>query len=170
MQKVHLQHSLYAIFLKESMSRLPKGKMACLPPAWRFSGNWNRTLNYWIELKADRGWQGCLNSAFNQLPEWPSKFFIISAYWKMLLCLAVRDTMPPKKWNPVHSIALYWPIFQSLSSHSNLVIFNKTLTKSCSSWLHASFDTFWVQIDRLFLWTLTKKTWSSRTILILIML
>ena len=149
MQKVHLQHSLYAIFLKESMSRLPKGKMACLPPAWRFSGNWNRTLNYWIELKADRGWQGCLNSAFNQLPEWPSKFFIISVYWKMLLCLAVRDTMPPKKWNPVHSIALYWPIFQSLSSHSNLVIFNKTLTKSCSSWLHASFDTFCVKIDRL---------------------
>ena len=41
--------------------------------------------------------------------------------------------MPPKKNNPVRSIALYWPDFK------------KTLSKSCSSRLYASSDTFWVQ-------------------------
>ena len=60
-----------------------------------------------------------------------------------------ENTLPLKKRNPVHSITLYWPDFQSLNSHSNVKIFKKTFTKSCSSWLNASFDTFWVQIDQL---------------------
>ena len=59
--------------------------------------------------------------------------------------------IPPKKRNPVNSITLYWP-FSSLNSHSKLTILTKkilqSLAKSCSSsWLYASFDTFWVQID-----------------------
>ena len=54
-----------------------------------------------------------------------------------------------KKRNLVYSIALYWQDFRSLNLHSNFVIFTKTLTKSCSSWLQASFDIFWVQIDPL---------------------
>ena len=58
-------------------------------------------------------------------------------------------TMPPKKRNPVYSIAVYWPDFQSLNLHWNLIIFKKTASESSSSRLHASFDTFWVQIDRL---------------------
>ena len=56
----------------------------------------------------------------------------------------VESTLPSQKRNPVHSIALYWPDFQSPDLHSNIVIFKKTLTKSCSS-----IDTFWVQIDGL---------------------
>ena len=55
-----------------------------------------------------------------------------------------------QKRNPVHSITLYWPDFQSHNAHWNLMIFKKkTLSKYCSSWLHASFDTFWVQIEGL---------------------
>ena len=45
-----------------------------------------------------------------------------------------------QKRNPFQFIALYLPDCQ----HNG-----KTLSKFCSSWLHASFDTFWVQIDRL---------------------
>ena len=68
---------------------------------------------------------------------------------KHLLC-HFTPSHPPKKRNPVHSITLYWPDFQSLNSpHSNVKIFKMTLTKSFSSWLNASFDTFWVQIDRI---------------------
>ena len=50
----------------------------------------------------------------------------------------------------------------------------KNLSKSCRSWLHASFDTFWVQIDRLvweksiFIdltkyrkWSILLKKWSK---------
>ena len=60
-------------------------------------------------------------------------------------------TMPPNKKNPVHFISLYWPNFQSHNSHWHLMVIFITLSKSCSSWLHlhASFDTFWVQIDHL---------------------
>ena len=54
-----------------------------------------------------------------------------------------------KKRNLVYSIALYWQDFRSLNLHSNFVIFTKTLTKSCSSWLQASFDIFWVQIGQV---------------------
>ena len=68
-----------------------------------------------------------------------------------LLCQSIkqsRTTLPPKK-DSSHSIALRWPELQSYNSLLNLKIIKKTLTKSCSSWLYASFDTFWVQIDRL---------------------
>ena len=44
---------------------------------------------------------------------------------------------------------MYWLDFQILHSHWNLKIFEKSLSKSCSSWLYASFDTFWEWIDRL---------------------
>ena len=44
--------------------------------------------------------------------------------------LKSSPTLPPKKRNSVHSIALYWPDFQCLYSHSNSVIFNKTFTNT----------------------------------------
>ena len=39
--------------------------------------------------------------------------------WNLLLA-----TVPPKKRNPVHSVGLFWPDFQSLNSHSKFKIFN----------------------------------------------
>ena len=56
-------------------------------------------------------------------------------------------TMPPKKRNLAHSIALYWPDFQSLNLHWNLMIFAKTLPKSCISWIRA---TLWALIFLIF--------------------
>ena len=38
-----------------------------------------------------------------------------------------KYTIPPKKRNPVHFIAMYWPDFQSLHSDQNLMIFEKNL-------------------------------------------
>ena len=55
-------------------------------------------------------------------------------------------TLPAKKRNPVHSITPYLANFQNLDSHQNIA----SKKNSTKSWLHASFDTFWVQIDRLF--------------------
>ena len=72
---------------------------------------------------------------------------LLNNYWCTLL--AYQRTIPPNRRNPVHVIARYWLDFQSLNSHWNFIIFKKTFSKSCSSWLHASFDTFWVQIDWL---------------------
>ena len=42
--------------------------------------------------------------------------------------------------------AVYWQEFQRLDSYSNTTIFKKSLAKSCSSWLHAFFDTIWVRL------------------------
>ena len=56
------------------------------------------------------------------------------------------STLPTNKTNPIHSIALCWPDFQSFNSHTNIVIFKKNLTQSCSSWFYASFDPFRAQI------------------------
>ena len=63
-------------------------------------------------------------------------------FWDWPLCNASL------KRNPVHSVALNWKDFQSLI-HTEIFSFQETLSKSCSLWLHASFDTLWVQIDRL---------------------
>ena len=53
-------------------------------------------------------------------------------------------TLPPK-----NNKSLSLRIFKAFYLHSNLTIFGKKLRKPCSSLLHASFETFWVQIDRL---------------------
>ena len=53
---------------------------------------------------------------------------------RLYLDLKLQEhTMPPEKRNPVHSIAMYWPNFQSLDSHWNLIIFEKSQSKSCIS-------------------------------------
>ena len=57
-----------------------------------------------------------------------------------------KHTMPSKKRNPVHSIALCWVDFQSLNSHPNLLFSRKTFQNLVG---HASLDTFWVRIDWL---------------------
>ena len=37
----------------------------------------------------------------------------------------VLDTLPPKKWDPVHSIALYWTDFQSLKICTEILKFSR---------------------------------------------
>ena len=76
---------------------------------------------------------------------WPKRIIYRELY-QLWIPLSLRK-VPPKKRNPLQSIGLYWADFQSLDSHWNLIIFKKILSKSCSSWHHASFDTFWIQID-----------------------
>ena len=64
---------------------------------------------------------------------------IVNRIWFTIKFQQQRYTIPPKKRNPVHFIAQYWPDFYS---HWNLIIFKKNLSKICCSWLYASFDTF----------------------------
>ena len=46
-------------------------------------------------------------------------------------------TMLPKRRNPVQLHSMYWPDFQCLKLHWNLIIFKNILSKSCSSWIQA---------------------------------
>ena len=92
----------------------------------------------------------CHPSIINSMPPKIRKICdALSTIWEfseaMESYLDEKGTMPPKKKNPAHSIALYWLDFQSPNSHLFSMIFTKILSKSCCSWLHAYFDTFWVK-------------------------
>ena len=57
------------------------------------------------------------------------------------------NTSQKKESSSIHSNVLTGFVKPSL--RWNLMILNKTLSKSCSSWLNASFGTYWVQINLL---------------------
>ena len=54
-----------------------------------------------------------------------------------------------QKKNPVHSMAMYLPDFQSQFALKFYIFQKNPSEKSYSSWFHACFDTFWAPIDQL---------------------
>ena len=66
----------------------------------------------------------------------------------------------PQKRNPVYSIAMYWQDFQVLDSHSNIVIFKKSLRK----WLMSSrffWHLFESKLTDLFRRKQSLNTWQN---------
>ena len=70
-----------------------------------------------------------------------------------------KHTQPPKKRNPSHSIALYWPDFQGHNSQSNIVIFKGFM--NLRFFWHLLSSNWPISLRGIDLWRL-RKIWKIR--------
>ena len=64
--------------------------------------------------------------------------------------ITYRTTDSTKINRPGHNIRMHWAIFRQPTVHVQQHIFEKILIEICSSYLYASFGTFYVQIGQFF--------------------